>query len=159
MAYKSKSISFGSVKTMLIVLHTLMYIVFEDTLSMIQVSDWAELLKFLRTSENTCESYYSKCCMDASLVKTFFFFFNIQATTISFRYEQVPCDNSSYSFQTEDCLLNYSHHKTVGGAASLPCQFPQSPYNCRLKHQWNNVSIRLFQNLLDLTVLYFWYII
>lgn len=66
---QNKSSSYCNVNNMMIVLHGLVYIVFEDTLSMIPVSDREEALWFQRTSsKNACEDYCSKFCTAVSLV-------------------------------------------------------------------------------------------
>lgn len=52
---QNKSSSYCNVSNMLIVLHSLIYIVFENTVSMIKVSDREEALRFRTTSsKNMC---------------------------------------------------------------------------------------------------------
>lgn len=109
---QNKSSSYCNVSNILIVLHGLIYIVFEHTLSMVQVSDREEAQWFQRTfSKNTCEDYWSQFCTAVSLVDLDFLAFRPLQLAQNMNKFPRTIQNTTFK-QRNVCLLvmKLSHH-------------------------------------------------
>lgn len=93
------------------------------------------------------KDYCSQFCSAVSLIELDF---------LTFRTLQLAQNMSRFPVAIQNTTSNVECLPFVDKA--LPsCQFPHSPYSCSLKLRWSNApSIRLFQNLLDLSILDFW---